>query len=140
MFVKDWQVHVPLIYVRTRGIKESWSLVGANVHDRLVVINDGAFLLYSNMQTCENSASEDGYEFHGEPDFIDEFGTVEYKIRMVPWPEAIKIYKKHDKSYRRFFRLMKNAAKKVIKVGRGNSKPLETTRDILEELENEERQ
>lgn len=138
MFVKDWQVHVPLIYVRTRGSKENWSLVGANVHDRLTVINDGAFLLYSNMQTCENSASEDGYEFHGEPDFIDEFGTVEYKIRMVPWPEAIKIYKKHDKSYRRFFRLMKNAAKKVI--GRGQSKTLETTRSILEELENEERQ
>lgn len=114
MLRNDWMVHVPLIYVRTRGSKDKWSLVGASVHDKLIVINDGAFLLYANMQNCENTASEEGYEFHGEPDFIDEYGTVEYKIQMVPWPEAVKIYKRHDKSYRRFFRLMKNAARKVI--------------------------
>lgn len=121
MMHKDWVTHVPLIYVRNRGSKDQWSLVGADHHDCLEVIENGKYLRYSNMQNCETLDSDIGYEFHGEPDCIDEYGTLEYHIQMIPWTDAIKIYKKHDKSYRRFFRLMKNAARKVIKKSKRSS-------------------
>lgn len=132
MLYENWQVHVPLIYIRNRGSKDKWSLVGADVHDRLEVRNDGRELVYVNMQSCDST--EYGYEFHGEPIEVDEYGGYEYYIKMVPWTEAIKIYKKHDKSYRRFFRLMKNAAKKVIKRSKkAVKKDPPRIRELLEE-------
>lgn len=131
MLYENWQVHVPLIYIRNRGSKDKWSLVGADVHDCLEVRNDGRELVYVNMQCCDST--EYGYEFHGEPIEV-EYGAYEYYIKMVPWTEAIKIYKKHDKSYRRFFRLMRNAAKKVIKRSKkAVKKDPPRTRELLEE-------
>lgn len=103
--VKNYKVRVPMIYIRTRGSKDKWSLLGANHHDVLQVINNGRHLIYSNEQTQEST--EAGYEFKGLEEIVDDIGTTKYRIRMVPWTDAIKIYKRHDKSYRHFCRILK---------------------------------
>ena len=82
--------------------------MGANQHDVLQVVNNGSHLLYSNDQTVEST--EEGYEFKGLENIVDDYGTVEYRIRMVPWTDAIKIYKRHDKSYRHFCKVLKEHA------------------------------
>ena len=103
--IKDYRVRVPLIYIRDRGSHEKWSLLGANKHDVLQVISGGRAIIYSNDQTCESS--EYGYEIHGNAEIVDDLGTTELRIQMVPWPEAVKIFKRLDKSYRRFYKLFK---------------------------------
>ena len=103
--IKDYKVRVPLIYIRNRGTHEQWSLLGANHNDVLQVIGNGRAIIYSNTQTCESS--ECGYEIHGNEEIVDALGTTEFRIQMVPWPEAVKIFKRLGKSYRRFYKLFK---------------------------------
>lgn len=112
MMYKNWTCHVPLIYIRDRDSNDEWHLVGSDVHDVLEVIKDKSHLIYSNLQNCDSS--EGGYEFYGEEWEID-CGVYEYHVKMVPWQEAVKIYKRLDKQYRRAYQMARSAAKKILK-------------------------
>ncbi|SHI56280.1 hypothetical protein SAMN02745671_01011 [Anaerovibrio lipolyticus DSM 3074] len=97
MMYRDWTTHVPLIYVRDRetGIEH---LVGSDVHDTLEAVEGAQFLMYSNMQNCEDSTG--AYRFKAVKQGYPGYGY-EYIVKMVPWAEAVKLYKKIDREYRK---------------------------------------
>ena len=89
---------VPMIYVKDK-CDGHIHLVGTNQHDSLVVREneeyEHATIVYRNMQNgCESGET---YEFQGEQ--VEQgYDIVEYFVEMLPWEEAMEIYKQHAKN------------------------------------------
>ena len=116
MMFKDYKVHVPMIYVKDRCNPdiEPW-LVGSDSHDFLEIEN-GEKIVYTNMQTSESSRkfgdneTTEGYDICNGTDY----GDGDLYVKMVPWDEAIEIYKKLDAEYQKAYDKMQEFAKKIM--------------------------